>query len=316
MENDNSQDYYSEIEEEDEVYHVKEEELASKEGNYIFTVGNVSSGKSTLQNLLIYRLWSKEDIIFDYGHHSSDHRQKAIVQGWINSLNQGILPKRTQQGLIQEFNIRIGQQGKKNLDVNFIEISGEDIKSIVPTLSADRKPSVHNHLDRYLTAKNGINKRFVFVSDGEKHKKGVQKDSGVSEDILFDAFLKYLLSDTQKGLKDLNIIFVISKWDTIKDDYKNDEVKYFRQNFPQTKSILDGSRVTSMLLPFSVGRIEDKLIDKDKNLYENRIVALENIYVDKLIQWIYNTFTNETLKSLPPLKPSFLYRIARGMGVR
>ncbi len=302
---------------EEEIYQVTDEELASKEGNYIFTIGNVSSGKSTIQNLLIYRLWSKEDIVFEHGNHISDHRHSAIVQEWISNLNQGILPKRTQQGLIQEFNISIGQKGKKKLDVNFIEISGEDIKSIVPTLSLDKKPSVHKHLDRYLTANNRINKRFIFISDGEKHKKGIQSsESGVSEDILFDAFLKYLLSDTQKGLENLNILFVISKWDTVREDYKNDEVKYFRENFPQTKSILDGSRVTSMLLPFTVGKIDEVLIDKEKQKYENRIVSLENRYVDRLIQWIYNTFTNETLKGLPPIKPSLLYRLAKSLGIR
>ena len=313
---DKSQNHYDDIVEED-IYQVREEELESKKGNYIFTVGNVSSGKSTLQNLLIYRLWSREDIIFEYGNHSSDHRHNAIVNQWIESLNRGILPKRTQQGLIQEFNISIGQKGKKKLDVNFIEISGEDIKSIVPSLSSGKKPSVHNYLDRYLTANNGINKRFIFVSDGEKHRRGVQRDdSDISEDILFNTFLKYLLSETQKGLKDINILFVISKWDTVREDYGNNPKEYIKHNFAQTKSILDGSRVASMLLPFTVGKIEEKLVDKEKQIYENRIVVLENIYADRLIQWIYNTFTNEILKGLPPIKPSLLYRIARGLGIR
>jgi hypothetical protein len=315
MSEENVTSFYEESEE--DIYQVRDEELSSKEGNYIFTIGNVSSGKSTIQNLLLYRLWSKEDIVFEYGNHISDHRHNAIVQEWISSINQGILPKRTQQGLIQEFNISIGQKGKKKLDVNFIEISGEDIKSIVPTLSPDKKPSVHKYLDRYLMANNKINKRFIFISDGEKHKKGIQTiDSAVSEDILFDAFLKYLLSKTQKGLKNLNILFVISKWDTVREDYKNDEVKYFRENFPQTKSILDGSRVASMLLPFTIGKIDEVLIDKEKHLYENRIVSLENIYIDRLIQWIYNTFTNETLSGMPPIKPPLLYRIARTLGIR
>lgn len=301
----------------EEEYQVLEEDLGGKEGNYIFTVGNISSGKSTLQNLLIYRLWSKDNIIFNYGSNSNDHRQRAIINKWVDSFRQGILPKRTKQGIIQEFNIDLGQKGKPQLDLNFLEISGEDIKSILPSLDPDRKPTVHNFLDRYLVSGNKINKRFIFVSDGEKHKKGTSENSKhISEDILFDAFLRYLLGETQKGLKDINILFVISKWDTIREDYKNDVQKYMKQNFPQTLSILNGSRVSVMYLPFTVGKIEEKLIDKDRDEYEHRITSLENTHIDRLIQWIYYTFTNETLKGFPPIKPSMLYRIAKMIGIR
>ena len=300
-----------------EEYQVIEEDLAKKEGNYIFTVGNVSSGKSTLQNLLIYRLWTKENIIFDYGNNTNDHRQRAIINRWVDSFKQGILPKRTKQGVIQEFNIEIGQTGKQKLDVSFLEISGEDIKSIVPSLDSDRPPSVHNFLDRYLMPENGINKRFIFVSDGEKHKKGITTNlNNVSEDILFDAFLRYLLGDTQKGLKEINILFVVSKWDTVREDYKNNFEKYMKQNFPQTLSILNGSRVTVMYLPFTVGKIDEKLIDKEKDIYEHRITTLENSHIDRMIQWVYYTFTGETLKEFPPIKPSLLYRIAKMLGIR
>ncbi len=304
------------IEEEQDDYQVLEEDFSNKEGNYIFTVGNVSSGKSTLQNLMIYRLWSKDDINFEYGHHSNDHRQKALLSNWVDAFRKGILPPRTKQGLIQEFNISISQKRKKPLDLNFIEISGEDIKSIVPSLDSSTKPSVHNFLDRYLTESNNINKRFIFVSNGEEHQRGNKTNDNLSEDILFDSFLRYLLSDSQKGLKKLNILFVIAKWDTVREDYKNDYKKYLKDNFPQTLSILDGERVTVMYLPFTVGKIEEQLVDKDNHVYENRIVRLENAYVDRLIQWTYNTFTGEVLNNFPPIKPSLLYRIAKSLGIR
>ena len=304
------------IEEEQDNYQVLEEDFSNKEGNYIFTLGNVSSGKSTLQNLMISRLWSKVDINFEYGHHSNDHRQKAILNKWVDSFKKGILPPRTKQGLIQEFNISISQKRKKPLDLNFIEISGEDIKSIVPSLDSDTKPSVHNYLDRYLSADNNINKRFIFVSNGEEHQKGNKIKDKLSEDILFDSFLRYLLSDSQKGLKKLNILFVIAKWDTVREDYKNDYKKYVKDNFPQTLSILEGERVTATYLPFSVGKIEEQLVDKDNDEYVNRIVRLDNTYVDRLIQWTYNTFTGEVLNDFPPIKPTILYRIAKIFGIR
>ena len=317
VEEDNYNEFYDEaIEEEKDPYQVEEGDFTNKEGNYIFTVGNVSSGKSTLQNFLIRRLWSKSDINLEYGHTTNDHQQEAILNNWVKSGKKGILPPRTKQGVIQEFNLTISQKRKKRLDVSLIEISGEDIISIIPSLDSAKKPSVHKHLDRYLTANNKINKRFVFVSDGEKHTKGVRTNvDGISEDILFSTFLRYLLSDTQKGLKDINVLFVIAKWDTIKEDYKNNDTKYMHDNFPNTLSILDSERVTSMLLPFSVGKIEETLTDKEHE-YENRIVVEDTTYVDRLIQWVYNTFTGETLTNFPPIKPNFMYRVAKLFGIR
>ncbi len=235
----------------------------------------------------------------------------------MESFKHGILPKRTKQGIIQDFNVEISQKGKRKLNVNFLEISGEDIKSIVPSLNPDKKPSIHSFLDRYLMPDNGINKRFIFVSDGEKHRIGTNTDiNNFSEDTLFDAFLRYLLGDTQKALKEINILFVISKWDVVRDDYKNDVQKYMKRNFPQTLSILDGNRVNVMYLPFTIGKIEEKLIDRENDIYENRITSLENTHIDRLIQWIYHTFTGETLKGFPPIKPSFLYRIAKILRIR
>ncbi len=306
------------IEEEDsQEFQVREEDFSKKEGDYVFTVGNVSSGKSTLQNLFISRLWSINDINLEFGQSTSDHRHDALLHKWVESFNRGILPERTKAGTIQEFNISISQEKKRKLDVNFIEISGEDIKSIVPSLDSDKKPSVHNFLDRYLTNKNGINKRFIFVSDGDVHRKGKKLDvNKISEDVLFSSFLRYLLSDTQKGLKELNILFVISKWDTVREDYNNNYKSYIKYNFPNTYSILRGRRVTVMYLPFTVGKIEEQLIDEETHEYQKRIVSLDNTYVDRLIQWVYNTYTGETLRGLPPIKPGVLYRIAKFFGIR
>ncbi len=304
------------IENSEEEYQVKDEDFHKKEGNYVFTVGNVSSGKSTLQNLLVYRLWSREDIGFEYGRNNGDHRHNALLNEWVDSFRQGILPGRTKKGTIQEFNISIHQKRKKELDLNFIEISGEDIKSIVPSVDSEKKPSVHRHLDKYLSADNAINKRFIFVSNGEEHKKGRRVNANISEDILFDSFLRYLLSENQKGLQDINILFVISKWDIVREEYSNNYQKYIKHNFPQTLSILNGNRVKVMYLPFSVGKIEEQLVDSKNNLHENRIVSLDKVYVDRLIQWLYNTFTGETLKGFPPLKPNTWYRIAKILGIR
>lgn len=133
---------------------------------------------------------------------------------------------------------------------------------------------------------------------------------------MFSSFLRYLLSDTQKGLKELNILFVISKWDTVREDYNNNYKSYIKYNFPNTYSILRGRRVTVMYLPFTVGKIEEQLIDEETHEYQKRIVSLDNTYVDRLIQWVYNTYTGETLRGLPPIKPGVLYRIAKFFGIR
>jgi hypothetical protein len=123
---------------------------------------------------------------------------------------------------------------------HFIEIAGEDIRSIVPT-AEQQQPKLNDHLERYLR-QGGVNKRFLFISDASRNRLG---RGTFEEDVLFDTLIRYLLSDTGIGLRNLNILFIAAKWDVVQNEYKSDR-QYFRTNFPQTRSTIASSRESEL----------------------------------------------------------------------
>jgi len=297
-------------------YAVTDDELADKQGNYVFTVGNVSSGKSTLQSLLVARLWSREDIQFRYNCQKGDHRHDHLLNEWVDNIRHGILPPRTKQGRLQEFNVSFGQAKKRHLDVSFLEISGEDIKSIVPTLDVDERPRLNTQLVEYLRAKKSrINKRFIFVSDCQANRALAERSQprSTSEDILFNALLRYLLGKDGLAMERLNLLFVAAKWDTVTQDYRTVQ-QYFQRHFPQSRAVLQSERCTAVYVPFSVGTLADVAIpddSPDSQHLEKRIVSLESYYIDVVIQWLYHSFTGSQLRNMPKIRQGWPDKILR-----
>lgn len=297
-----------------EHYRVLDTELADKQGNYIFTIGDVGCGKSTMQNLMIARMWDLESIHLDYTSKSGDPRHDKLLNDWVVSIKSGRVPGRTDKGKLQEFSIRISQPKRKELELNFLEISGEDIKSIVPTLNLKKRPKINDQLVEYLRAKRSrINKRFIFVSDCEQAKKNAasQEPPEFTEDILFNALLRYLLGKDGLAMERISVLFVAAKWDAVGSEYRS-LAHYFKRQFPQTRAVLQSGRCNANYIAFSVGRIEEQCVAEDpqgNKTYEGRITALEHKYVDVLIQWIYHSFTGNHLQGLPKIKPSLLDRV-------
>jgi hypothetical protein len=276
--------------------------IDGRTGNFLFTVGSVASGKSTLQNFLIHRLHVDENIHFDRTSRDGKTASEAYLNAWVHNIAAGYLPERTQQGVLREFNVRFGQRGRPNLDFSFIEIAGEDIRSIVPT-SEQRQPKLNDHLERYLR-QGGVNKRFLFISDASRNRLG---RGTFEEDVLFDTLIRYLLSDTGAGLRTLNILFIAAKWDVVHNEYKSDR-QYFRTNFPQTRStILSSPRIKAQYLPFSVGEVV--LEKRDSGESVARLKSIEKKYVEFLISWIYHSFTQRQLKGYPKVNLGLWGRI-------
>ena len=282
------------------LFEVKDSDINAANGNYIFTVGDVSSGKSTLQNILLYRLWTNEHIVFDYNHKTDDHRHDAILNGWVEKFSKGFFPERTRDGLLQDFAISFGQKNRKSVSINFLEISGEDIKSIVPDLRGT-KPKMHSQLEQLLRLRK-LNKRFVFVSDCEVHAKNATGESGLGEDILFSELLEHLHTPKGIGLKRLNILFVAAKWDMVKQQYAGGIQEYFTTHFPNTKAFANRAGIDATFVPFSIGSV--KMEPGDGDTISPRIATLDNQYVDYLIQWIYHSYTGRSLTGFPSIVES------------
>ena len=276
--------------------------IEGRTGNFLFTVGSVASGKSTLQNFLVHRLHVDENIHFDRTSSDGNTASEAYLNAWVQNIAAGYLPERTHKGVLREFNVRFGQRGKPNLDFSFIEIAGEDIRSIVPT-AEHKQPRLHEHLERYLR-QGGVNKRFLFVSDASRNRLGKGR---FEEDVLFDTLIRYLLSDTGVGLRKLNLLFIAAKWDVVQNEYKSDR-QYFQTNFPQTRSTIKASpKIHASYMPFSVGTV---VVERRENGEAvSRLKAVEKRYAELLISWIYHSFTQRHLKGYPRVTLSFWDRI-------
>ncbi|MCZ6641307.1 MAG: hypothetical protein O7F71_07000 [Gammaproteobacteria bacterium] len=276
-------------------YAVDPGKIDARSGNFLFTVGSPSSGKSTLQSYLIYRLWSHANVSFDYSNADGNDDHDVILNGWVQNFANGYLPKRNPQGILQEFNVQYGQPGRPTLAFNFIEISGEDIRSIVPTVEGN-VPQLHPYLEQYLRL-GGTRKRFLFISDATNNRvstTGVTR--ALEEDVLFDHLIRYLLSDTGIKLKQLEILFVATKWDVVCNEYPSERA-YFNANFPQTQSRVKNSRrIKAAYMPFSVGDVYHANLGDEQI---PRVRSLDRRYVDILINWIFHSFTQRPLKGFP-----------------
>ncbi len=279
-------------------YQVDPGKIDGRSGNFLFTVGSPSSGKSTLQSYLVYRLWSHSDVSFDYSNTDGNNDHDVILNGWVQNFANGYLPKRNPQGILQEFNVQYGQPGRPTLAFNFIEISGEDIRSIVPTVEGN-EPQLHPLLEQYLRL-GGTRKRFLFISDASNNRAGAAGETkALEEDVLFDHLIRYLLSDVGVKLKKLEILFVATKWDVVSNEYPSERA-YFNQNFPQTQSRVKNSRrIKAAYMPFSVGEVYHKAVGDEQI---PMVRSLDKRYVDILIHWIFRSFTQRPLKGFPKTK--------------
>jgi hypothetical protein len=276
--------------------------IDGRTGNFLFTVGSVASGKSTLQNFLVHRLHVDENVYFDRTSADGNTVSEAYLNAWVQNIAAGYLPERTSQGVLREFNVRFGQRSRPRCDFSFIEIAGEDIRSILPT-SESKQPRLHEHLERYLRQR-GVNKRFLFISDASRNRVGKGR---YEEDLLFDSLIRYLLSDTGIGMKHLNILFIAAKWDVVQNEYKSDR-QYFRTNFPQTRSTIKAhSNIRAAYMPFSVGQV---VLEKtESGSAVARLKSIEKKYVEILINWIYHSFTQRTLRGYPKVTSTMWDRI-------
>jgi len=275
---------------------VDDDAIEGKSGNYLFTVGNVGSGKSTLQSYFVHRLWSDPRLVFEYATADGNSAHDAYLNGWVQNIANGFFPQRTKAGKVREFTVRFGQARRPVLELGFIEIAGEEIRTIVPGSNGGdgHELGLSPYLERYLREPR-IRKRFLFVSDAAANRPGSHREAAMySEDILFDTLLRYLLKRSGVGLKRLEALFVAAKWDQVKNDYKS-ERHYFRENFPQTlATVAHTKRIRASFMPFSVGEVAVDHSEGDGRSIA-KIVRKETRYVDTLISWIYGSFTRRRL---------------------
>jgi serine/threonine protein kinase len=272
-------------------YHLSDDEIKEIDGNYIFTIGATSAGKSALHTALLYTLKTDRNIQFSY-YSTENNEHEIIIRKWINAFDRNILPASTPAGRVQRFTIEFGEKNTKR--VNFLEIAGEDIKSIVAV--ENEEPKLNDKLEQLLKS-DKIKKYFFLLFDPTRKKnfENLNLEEATQDDI-FSKFLNYL-NNTLK-LKNIEVLLVITKADLLDQQYKKAD-EYFKDSnnieINNTFSVLKENEnfITDILL-FSLGEFS-------KN---GKLEIYNNKNMHSLIQWIYKKISGEELESMPSIKLS------------
>ena len=157
-------------------------------GNYLLTLGYPGSGKTVLQSFIYY-------YIATHGAYSGSlekqrkgaqpsHLTQTLLNKWVKDWSARKLPESTRESVDAILEIRLRLTPKlntsKSFNFSFVEVSGELIKSVVPT--EVQAGSIVETMHSFLTAPKS-NKMIVYVFD---HTEDSNNDE------LFSSLIQYL----------------------------------------------------------------------------------------------------------------------------
>ncbi|MCP5048416.1 MAG: hypothetical protein GY940_14700, partial [bacterium] len=204
---------------------------------YIFTFGNVGSGKSTLMAAAAHVLYRDFPIQLD---NKNKEGNLLLLSDWIGQLKRLEFPPRSRSGDIYEVGIGITINKNQLAPLVFLEMAGEDLKRF------DKRNGEGGPDERF--------KKYTRVT--EVFLVVAAYDNAADDDLLVWQFFDYLMNE---GIGMSRIMLIISKWDL--NTGKQDVVDFVRQNMPQTfhwlKSIYKDK---PLIYPFSIGTVGDGTI--------------------------------------------------------
>jgi len=157
-------------------------------GNYLLTLGYPGSGKTVLQSFIYYYIATHGAYSGSLEKHRKgaqpSHLTQTLLNKWVRDWSDRKLPESTRESVdaIREIRLRLTPQinTSKSFNFSFVEVSGELIKSVVPT--EVQAGSIVETMHSFLTAPKS-NKMIVYVFD---HNEGSNNDE------LFSSLIQYL----------------------------------------------------------------------------------------------------------------------------
>ena len=220
--------------------------IEKRRGNYILTLGYPGCGKTVFQSFLYY-------FIATEGEFSSNLEKKQIgeqpnyisqniLNTWLENWKDGILPKRNPEleQNIREVRLMVIPRlnPKRKFNFSFLEISGELIKSIVP--SEIQAGTIPDTLRRFLLAQKS-QKIIVYIFDHNK-----------SNDSLFKSILEYIRNIVGSDLdKYYSLIIVVPNPELVLRKVTSDEryqCNYYNDKDLTRNALLDYLRKEAPLL--------------------------------------------------------------------
>jgi len=272
-------------------------------GNYVFTIGKMRSGKSTLNSHMLRYLDGVGPYSVRHVHTHEDERQKVIARNfWIRMREiwaSNEFPERNVSGTFYELLFEVTPKNKKFPPVKFgfVEISGEDLEPFFKT--GDTLPDLDSVLPQLASfMENERNKiAFLFICRG---------DDPTNVDTLFGEFLKYLQDRFPRAMaRTTSLAIVVSDPQKIAPTLKKEILEFRAANSDQLREIdfirgfLKGTYAQFQILnrkksarvaQFYVGEVRQQGPEK-----KPKIVNPDFRDAAGLFEWLYFRFSNRRI---------------------
>lgn len=186
-------------------------------GNYLLTVGNPGSGKSTFQRQLAMCLLTSKEEFSGTLITGADWSAQNLLNRWLQEWTvRQSFPAPTKVDEVTEFAFRVTPHERKHLplEFNIVEIAGEAFVRLqlqetgAPVTAA---PQLNPGLAALLASPN-VNLVVALAVDGEIGIGQVNKDRQLIDDLVFSTFLRLLGQLRPEGVcSPASVMIVVSK---------------------------------------------------------------------------------------------------------
>ena len=196
------------------------EGIEKSTGNYLLTLGYPGSGKTVLQSFIYYFLAThgafKATLEPTRKGAQPAHLTQSLLNKWVRDWSDQKFPESTRESVDAIREIRLKLTPRKNLsksfNFSFVEVSGEIIKSIIPT--EVQAGSIAQTMHNFLTAPKS-KKMIVYVFN--------HSDTG-DNDELFSSLIQYLETTVSGSLdKYYSLMIVVPNPELVFERILNDE---------------------------------------------------------------------------------------------
>jgi hypothetical protein len=253
--------------------------FGSENRHLIVPIGFPQAGKSLLLSSLMYYARKGNDTLFRTNIENDFPFDKGRIatDQMVEHFDKGKIYEATQKGSLDLIGINVHPSKTKlpSLKLAFLDLAGEDIKSIKTSEAAE-------FTDKINAVFNGVKLDnspiiFVLITPFDPPKKDFESssDAHAREDALHYDFLNYLNQNQPELLKSSKFFVVVSQWDKNTDKSLTVEafIKNYREsifNYVKNSNVVWGEFSVGKLLVSNVNGINKQSIEKINFNYPSR----------------------------------------------